>query len=62
MLNGFVELFNRRLRDELLNETLSRLLTQARRLIEAWRTNYYHERPHEREPKSSHTERVCNML
>ena len=35
MQNGFVESFNGRLRDELLNETLFRSLTQARGIIEA---------------------------
>ena len=44
--NGFVESFNGRLRDELLNETLFRSLWQARRLIEAWRIDYNEERPH----------------
>ena len=46
MQNGFVESFNGRLRDELLNETLFRSLTQARGIIEAWRLDYDEERPH----------------
>ena len=46
MQNGFVESFNGRLRDELLNETLFRSLTHARAHIEAWRIDYNEERPH----------------
>jgi len=46
MQNGFIESFNGRLRDELLNETLFRSLTQARGIIEAWRIDYNEERPH----------------
>ena len=44
--NAFAESFNARLRDELLNETLFRSLGEARRLIEAWRYDYNHHRPH----------------
>lgn len=44
--NGFVESFNARLRDEFLNETLFRSLAQARVLLEAWRDDYKHHRPH----------------
>ena len=44
--NAFAESFNARLRDELLNETLFRSLGEARRLIEAWRQDYNHHRPH----------------
>lgn len=46
MQNAFSERFNARLRDELLNETLVRSLGEARRLIEAWRHDYNHRRPH----------------
>ncbi len=46
MQNTFVKSFNDRLRGELLDETLFRSLTQARRLIEAWRTDYNFERLH----------------
>jgi putative transposase len=46
MQNGFVESFNGRLRDELLNETLFRSLHHARDLIEDWRIDYNDERPH----------------
>ena len=46
MQNGFVESFNGRLRDECLNEHLFANLRQARQIIETWRTDYNHERPH----------------
>ena len=38
--NAFVESFNGRLRDELLNETLFRSLSHARTALEAWRRDY----------------------
>ena len=44
--NGFVESFNGKLRDELLNETLFRSLPHARAVLEAWRRDYNEERPH----------------
>jgi putative transposase len=44
--NGFVESFNGRLRDELLNETLFRSLPHARAVLEAWRRDYNETRPH----------------
>lgn len=44
--NAFVESFNGRFRDEYLNESLFGTLTQARRIIEAWRIDYNGHRPH----------------
>ena len=44
--NGFIESFNGRFRDELLNETLFSSLSEARRIIEDWRIDYNGERPH----------------
>src|SRR5205085_3050419 len=44
--NAFVESFNGRLRDELLNETLFRSLPHARVVLESWRRDYNTERPH----------------
>ena len=41
-----MELFNGRLRDECLNEHLFLSLAVARRIIEAWRTDYNTVRPH----------------
>ena len=46
MQNGFVESFNGRMRDELLNETLFFDLDDARTKITAWITDYNDERPH----------------
>ena len=48
MQNAFVESFNGRLRDELLNETLFRSLSHARTELAAWRTDYNTSRPHSR--------------
>jgi putative transposase len=46
MQNGFVESFNGRMRDELLNETLFLGLHHARQLIGAWVEDYNNARPH----------------
>ena len=46
--NAFIESFNGRLRDELLNETLFPSLHHARATLAAWRTDYNTERPHSR--------------
>jgi putative transposase len=40
MQNGFIESFNGRLRDELLNETLFSFLSQARAALAHWRADY----------------------
>ena len=44
--NGFIESFNGRLRDELLNETLFHSLAHARAMLKAWRCDYNEQRPH----------------
>jgi putative transposase len=44
--NAYVESFNGRLRDELLNETLFRSLPHAREMLEHWRRDYNEHRPH----------------
>jgi putative transposase len=44
--NAFVESFNGKLRDELLNETLFLDLADAKRRIESWRLDYNTNRPH----------------
>jgi len=44
--NAFIESFNGRLCDELLNETLFRSLPQARTALATWRADYNDERPH----------------
>jgi putative transposase len=46
--NAFIESFNGRLRDELLNETLFPSLHHARATLAAWRKDYNTERPHSR--------------
>ncbi len=46
MQNGFIESFNGRLRDELLNETLFSSLAQAKAALANWRTDYNTSRPH----------------
>ena len=44
--NAFVESFNRRLRDECLNESLFTSLAQARYILAAWQQDYNTVRPH----------------
>jgi putative transposase len=44
--NAFVESFNGRMRDELLNETLFTSLDHAREKIAAWAWDYNTQRPH----------------
>ena len=44
--NAFVESFIGRLRDELLNEEIFENLAHARQLLERWRLDYNHVRPH----------------
>jgi putative transposase len=44
--NAYVESFGGRVRDELLAVELFSCLAEARVLIEDWRTDYNHHRPH----------------
>jgi putative transposase len=44
--NAFIESFNGRLRDELLNEEVFDTLADARRSLARWRHDYNHVRPH----------------
>ena len=44
--NGYIESFNGKLRDELLNREIFTTLTEARVLIEEWRMEYNQVRPH----------------
>jgi len=46
MQNGFIESFNERLRDGLLNETLFTSLAPARVALQCWRADYNEQRPH----------------
>ncbi len=45
MQNAFIESFNDRLRDQLLNETLFASLAQARVALRCWQANYNDARP-----------------
>lgn len=44
--NGYVESFNGKLRDELLNRELFLSLEEARWVMDRWRLDYNHQRPH----------------
>ena len=44
--NAFIESFNARLRDEMLNEELFETLADARRRLQLWRHDDNHVRPH----------------
>lgn len=46
MENAFIESFQGRLRDECLNQHWFTTLHEAREIIEQWRQEYNHERPH----------------
>ncbi len=45
-MNGRVESFNGRLRDELLNGELFSSITEAQILLDRWRNEYNNHRPH----------------
>ncbi len=45
MQNGFVESFNGRMRDELLNEAMFRNMAHARAVIRTWATDFNKTRP-----------------
>ena len=44
--NGYIESFNGKLRDELLNREVFTTLTEAKILIEQWKREYNEVRPH----------------
>ena len=44
--NGYIESFNGKLRDELLNREIFTTLREAKALIEQWRREYNQVRPH----------------
>ena len=44
--NGYIESFNGKLRDELLNREIFTTLEEAKVLIEQWRRDYNQVRPH----------------
>jgi transposase InsO family protein len=46
--NGYIESFNGKLKDECLNGELFLNLTEARYVVDRWRMDYNHHRPHSR--------------
>ena len=44
--NGYIESFNGRLRDELLNTEIFSTLSEVKEKLEAWRLDYNPQRPH----------------
>jgi putative transposase len=62
MQNAFIESFNGRLRDELLNETLFTSLAQARVALGCWRADYNGTRPHSRLGWRTPSEFACTFL
>jgi transposase InsO family protein len=44
--NGYIESFNGKLRDELLNRELFLSLEETRWVVDRWRLDYNHQRPH----------------
>ncbi len=44
--NGYIESFNGKMRDELLNREVFDTLLEAQVLVEAWRMEYNRVRPH----------------
>ena len=44
--NAFIESFNGRVRQELLNATWFETLYDAQQKVERWRAEYNHDRPH----------------
>ena len=44
--NGYIESFNGKLRDELIDREIFTTLLEAKVLIESWRLEYNHVRPH----------------
>ena len=45
-VNAFIESFNGRLRDECLNVNEFATIEEVRTVLEAWRQDYNHHRPH----------------
>jgi len=46
--NGYIESFNGKLKDECLNGELFLCLAEARYIVDRWRLDYNHHRPHSR--------------
>jgi len=61
--NGYIESFNGKLRDELLSREIFTTLHEARVLIEQWRREYNHVRPHSaRGYRSPAPEAILSMV
>jgi putative transposase len=60
--NSFIESFNGRLRDELLNASWFDTLDQARREVETWRTDYNETRPHSSLGNVPPAQYVANLI
>ena len=63
--NAFVESFNGRLRDELLNETLFSSLDHARELLAEWQHDYNTVRPHSgigNQPPSTYARLIASEM
>jgi putative transposase len=61
--NGYIESFNGKLRDELLNGEIFDTLTEAQVLIERWRREYNTIRPHSSlgyRPPAPETKQLCS--
>ena len=61
--NGYIESFNGRLRDELLNTELFCTLAEAKEKLEAWRLDYNTHRPHSSlgyRPPAEYAQRVMS--
>ena len=44
--NGYIESFNGKMRDEVLNCEVFDTIVEAKVVVERWRGEYYHIRPH----------------
>lgn len=60
--NGNAESFNGKLRDECLNENWFTSLEEARKLIENWREEYNHSRPHSALNGRTPNEVACHFI
>ena len=61
--NGYIESFNGRLRDELLNTELFCTLAEAKEKLETWRLDYNTKRPHSSlgyRPPTEYTQRAVS--
>ena len=63
--NGYVESFNSRFRDELLNRELFVGLEDARWVVDRWRLDYNHQSPHsslDYQPPAEFAARCCSSV